>query len=81
MDRIAATRTSLKGFVYGLFGLVPILGLVPAIKAWLCWRQVHRHYQDWNPARKYLYWGLILSWLALIGNLMVAVGFLLTLLF
>jgi hypothetical protein len=81
MDRIAAIRASLRGFVCGLFGLLPVLGLVPAIISLRCWWRVQIYYQDWNPARRYLNWGALLSALGLLITLMAGAGIVLALLF
>lgn len=55
MDRITAIECSLRGFVCGLFGLLPFLGLAPAVVALICWRKVsNRCRGQWNPAARYL---------------------------
>jgi hypothetical protein len=66
MDRITAIRASLSGFVSGMIGLMPFIGLVPAVYALYCWFRVRRHYDDWNPASAYLEWGARLGLLGLV---------------
>jgi hypothetical protein len=70
MDRITAIRKSLSGFVAGLIGLIPLLGMLPAIYALHCWFRVHRLYRDWNPASGYLEWGARLGMLGLLGSIL-----------
>ena len=53
--RIAAVKSSLRCFVYGLLGLVPVIGLPFAVAATLRGRQVPgAEGPDWNPADRYL---------------------------
>ena len=74
MDIISASRKSLTGFVCGIFGFVPILGLIPALYAVSCWRSVNKHYgQQWNPARRYLLGGLLLATIGIIGSVLIVV--------
>ena len=74
MDLIAAIRKSLTAFVCGIFGFVPILGLIPALYAVSCWRQVNKHYgKQWNPARRYLLGGLLLAIIGLLGSALIVV--------
>lgn len=80
MDRVSAIRKSLTTFVCGLVGLVPILGIVPAGYAWVCWRQVRNGYgKKWNPAERYLKWGAFLAVLGLLLSLLVGAGAMLAL--
>lgn len=66
---------SLRCFVLGLFGLVPLLGLPCAIRAALeSWRVQRHHRGLWNAAQPYLAVGNVL---ALIGLLLNAVALLL----
>jgi hypothetical protein len=73
MDRITAIRKSLSGFVCGILGVFPVIGIIPALCAVSYWSSVRRHYQNqWNPAKPYLVGGLLL---ALFGILSSAVIF------
>ncbi len=68
MDRITVIRKSLTGFVCGLFGLLPVIGLPPAFYALVCWFSVKSRYgKQWNPAAAYLRCGAALGLLGLIG--------------
>jgi hypothetical protein len=51
-ERAHAIRTSLRAFVCGLIGLVPVLGFFPGVYGLLLWFRVPKGV--WNPANKYL---------------------------
>ena len=71
-DRAKVIRLSLRAFVCGLFSIIPVLGLLPALAALACWLQVRRRYRgQWNPAAAYLSWG---TSLALLGAGITAIG-------
>lgn len=73
-DRIQAIRKSISGFVCGLLGLIPLLGLLPAVYAISCWFIVgDRKSNRWNPAHSYLLAGAVL------GSLGIGLTFLLVL--
>lgn len=72
MDLITAIRKSLRGFVCGIFGFFPVIGLIPALYAVACWRSVRRHYgKQWNPAHAYLHGGLLLAIIGILGSLLI----------
>ena len=49
---------SLRCYVLGLLGLIPVLGLIPAILALREHRRVKKgSANQWNPARRYHLWG------------------------
>ena len=53
--RIAATKLSLRCFVYSLIGLAPLIGLPFALAAIIRSRQAPKpDTSDWNPADRYL---------------------------
>ncbi len=63
-SRIILARQSLTGFVCGLLGLVPVLGLIPAVYAIFCWFRFRRRYpNEWNPALPYLRWGAVFGFI------------------
>jgi len=77
MDRIAAIEKSLNCFVCGLVGLLPLLGLFPAVHALVCWRRVRARYgSEWNPAEAYLTGGFVLGVLGVLSSMLfiLAVG-------
>ena len=72
MPRIIVIQLSLRAFVCGMIGVLPIIGLVPALYALSCWARIRLRYRDeWNPASNYLRWG---STLAVLGLGITAVG-------
>ena len=75
MDRIAAIRESLYAFACGLVGLLPVIGIVPAILALASWLRVRAKYgTEWNPASSYLNWGMRAALLGLLGSLLLFVS-------
>ncbi len=75
MDRAAAISTSVRGFVYGLIGLIPFVGLLPAVCAIEAWVRVRTHFHpEWNPAGIYLAVGAILGLLGILVSILVVVG-------
>ena len=77
MDRVTVIRKSLTGFVCGMIGFLPIIGLVPALYALVCWGQVRTRYgREWNPAEAYLSFGARLALLGVLGSaLIIATAF------
>jgi hypothetical protein len=63
-ERIAIIRKSLTIFICGLFGLVPVIGIIPGIFSMVGWVRIRRHSEDINPAARYAKWGV---WLSLLG--------------
>jgi len=60
MDRIEVIERSLRCFTYGLIGLLPGLGApFAAIAIVNHFRVSGRCGGQWNPARRYLAWGLV----------------------
>ena len=75
--RAAVIRASLEVWVCGVFGVLPVLGLVPGILAVVRWLRVRAAHRDqWNPAAGYLAAGalLALAGLVLSGVLAVVIG-------
>jgi hypothetical protein len=69
MDRITAIRKSLTVFAFGLAGLVPLVGIIPALYAIHCRERVRAGYvNQWNPAAHYLKWGPVFALLGLLGS-------------
>jgi len=72
MPRIIVIHKSLNVFVCGLFGFLPIVGVLPGLYALLCWNHVRTHYPDeWNPASAYLSWGARLALFGLLGSALI----------
>jgi len=61
-DRIILIRKSLNIFVCGMFGIVPIIGFIPALFAIVgAVRLSARFRREWNPADAYLRVGVTLA--------------------
>jgi hypothetical protein len=57
--RSESIRLSLRAFVGGLFGLLPLVGIPAALFAIVCWAKTLRRLNpSWNPGSRYLYTGL-----------------------
>jgi hypothetical protein len=73
MERIYVIRKSQNIFAWGLIGLIPIVGFVPAVYAMLAGIRLHlQSRREWNPAAKYLSWGTVLGSLSVGITLLVA---------
>lgn len=69
MDRISAIEKSLTCFVYGIVGLIPVIGLFPAVHALWCCGKVRAGYgTQWNPASSYLKGGMVLGLLGVLSS-------------
>lgn len=59
MDKVEAIERSLRCFTMGLIGLLPVLGVPFALLALDNYSRVKRNLGlEWNPAQRYLTWGL-----------------------
>lgn len=75
MDRIKATKLSLTVFACGIIGLLPVIGIIPAVYALFCCGRVSARYQNgWNPASDYLAAGACFALLGLLGTVLVTVA-------
>ena len=58
MPKTEMIERSLRCFVLGLFGLLPVMGIPMAVMSLAEYRRVMRGQGDmWNPAHRYLFWG------------------------
>ena len=58
--KIQMLKSSMRCFVFGLLGLIPLIGLPFALAAlWISGRVRVREKQFWNAARPYRIWGVI----------------------
>lgn len=75
VERIQAIRKSMWGFVCGLLGLIPLLGLLPAVYAISSWFILAARTRDCrNPAHLYLVAGAILGLLGLGLTFLLVLG-------
>ena len=75
LTKIELIQGSIRCFVLGLIGLVPLFGIPAAIWAVYQYHAVKRR-QDglWNPAQRYLFWGQACAFLG-VGFLLLVVAF------
>ncbi len=60
ITKIQMLKSSMRCFVFGLLGLIPLIGLPFALTAlWISGRVRVREKQFWNAARPYRIWGVI----------------------
>lgn len=61
-ERIHVIEKSQRIFVCGLVGLIPVIGLIPAVYATFSGARLHTRWRkDWNPAASYLNWGMVIG--------------------
>ena len=73
MGKAELIERSLRCFVCGLAGLVPLIGLPLAVTAIFEFGHVSlRKGPDWNPADRYLSWGLVAAVFGLLLTLLLA---------
>ncbi len=64
LTKIELIQGSIRCFVLGLIGLVPLFGIPAAIWAVCQYHRVKRRQGDqWNPAQRYLIWGQVCAFL------------------
>jgi hypothetical protein len=74
VDRITAIRKSLAVFVFGLIGLLPVVGVVPAGYAvWFSIQVGSKYRNQWNPASAYIRCGAVLGLLGLSCSVLIIV--------
>ena len=72
MDKVYVIKGSLRCYALGWLALIPFLGIGPAAAALLLFERVRREAgEEWNPARRQLYCGRILSWVGLLFSTVV----------
>ena len=58
--KIQMLKSSMRCFVFGLLGLIPVIGLPFAFAAlWISGRVRVKEKQMWNAARSYRIWGVV----------------------
>jgi len=68
--KIAILKDSMRCFIYGLLGFLPVIGLPFAIAAlWLAGRVRVRERQYWNAAKPYRIWGVVFATIAMLSAL------------
>jgi hypothetical protein len=60
--KIKMLNSSIRCFVFGLLGLIPLIGLPFAFSAlWISGRVRAKEKQLWNAARPYRIWGVVIA--------------------
>lgn len=60
MDKIELIESSMRAFCFGLPGIIPFLGTPFAIVAIVNSSRIKRRSAaQWNPAHRYLFWGMV----------------------
>lgn len=60
--KIRMLQSSMRCFVFGLLGLIPLIGLPFAVSAlWISGRVRVKEKQLWNAARPYRIWGIVIA--------------------
>jgi hypothetical protein len=58
--KAALIERSLSCFIWGLLGLIPVLGMPMALRSMQQhWRTKPQTVEVWNPARRYRLWGIV----------------------
>lgn len=77
-ERIQVIEKSLRIFVCGIAGLIPLIGLLPAVYAIFGGAHLYSRWRkDWNPAAAYLNWGMWIGlastalWLLIAGIILM----------
>jgi hypothetical protein len=72
-DKIAMMQRSVQCFVFGLLGLLPVIGIPFAFAAiWVGGKVRASERQFWNAAKPYRVWGVVFAFLGLVSTLLVA---------
>jgi hypothetical protein len=75
MDRITIIQKSMVVFVCGIIGVLPVIGLLPAILAVIGWVRVRKNINaEWNPASLYLRLGALLASIGLVGTVVIGLA-------
>ena len=75
MDLATVIKISLRAFVWGFLGFIPVIGLLPGFYVLSCRNRVRREFgKEWNPASRYLTGGVVLSILGIINSICLVFG-------
>ena len=76
MNKVRVIERSIRCQAFGWVGVVPVLGVIPAVIAIVLYHRTARESgDDWNPAGPQARLGLVLSWIGLgLSAVLVAVG-------
>ena len=69
LNRSEAIRQSVSVLIYGFAGLLPLIGIFPAVSAVNRGIQIRRGYPGPNPVDHYRKWGMTLGTVCILLNL------------
>ena len=73
LSRSEVIRRSVSVLIYGLAGLLPVIGLLPAVSAVIQGIRIRRAYPEPNPVEHYRRWGMVLGSLCILLNICAVV--------
>jgi len=74
MDKIELIERSMRACFFGVPGILPFLGTPFAIVALMNNARIKRRIgAQWNPAHRYLFWGMLCAHIGTILTLIIAV--------
>jgi hypothetical protein len=68
LDRTGVIRASVSVLVHGILGLLPLIGIIPAVSAVIHGIRIRRAYAGANPVDHYRRWGMALGSLCILIN-------------
>jgi len=68
LDRSGVIRQSVSVLVHGFLGLLPLIGVIPAVSAVIQGIRIRRAYAAPNPVEHYRRWGMALGGLSILIN-------------
>jgi hypothetical protein len=76
MNKVRVIERSIRCQNLGWFGVLPVLGVIPAVIAILLYHKVSYEAGDhWNPAERCARLGFVLSWIGLgLSAILIGVG-------
>jgi hypothetical protein len=73
MDRVRVIERSLRCYTMGWLSLVPLLGIIAAIRGIILYQRVRMEAgREWNPAGRYLMCGFVLAWVGSLLSILTA---------
>jgi len=74
LNKIEMIERSMRCFVLGLIGLLPVIGIPMAVMSMFHYQRVKQGQGAmWNPAQRYLFWGGLCARVGLLPALILAV--------
>lgn len=77
LDRTGIIRASISVLIHGILGLLPLIGIIPAVSAVVQGIRIRHAYAGPNPVDHYRRWGVVLGSLCILLNacaILIAIG-------